>query len=709
MMPDRNWKATHPHLLNSFSIRLLPISLDLLSLKMHTHDLFPASATFFFIVIALSTLVQFPVPSVHAAEDEQYLNCSETFSCAGISGLGYPFWGSPNRSEYCGHPAFELNCSGDAPQLNVADMFYRVLEINGAAAARSLRIARLDYWNTTCPATYDNTTTDSSTLFSRTTAATTNLTLYYHCPIISISPLLPQPADGFSFTCAGDAKGFTNYYSSSSTASTINSLLGLCENNVNVPVSTEAVSNLTTEDALKEAIDGGFTVGWNANNSLCDRCNGSGGQCGFNISTNAFACLCKTGSFPETCGSDGKKNEVTLRIGIGIGGAGIVGIFLGFWIFSIGQQKKKRAEEATYSVKIGGCLSSNSMVWWNRDAENDHFNAEEILRNFGSMAPKRYTYSDVKKLTNSFKNKVGQGGYGVVYKGELLDGRIVAVKVLGESKGNGEEFINEVASISRTSHVNIVTLLGFCYERTKRALIYEFVQNGSLDKFINEKGSSITNRYLDSKIMFQIAIGIARGLEYLHRGCRTRILHFDIKPHNILLDENLCPKISDFGLAKLCKTKEISIVSMTGMRGTAGYIAPEVFSRYFGGVSHKSDVYSYGMLVLEMVAGRKNLDDGVLSHSSENYFPNWIYDKLEKGETYDTFGDITNDDQDNMIKRMIMVSLWCIQTNPSDRPSMGKVIEMLECNFQLPQFPPKPFLNSPTRSAQHDSSTGITS
>ncbi|XP_035550600.1 PR5-like receptor kinase [Juglans regia] len=341
---------------------------------------------------------------------------------------------------------------------------------------------------------------------------------------------------------------------------------------------------------------------------------------------------------------------------------------------------------------------------------NDHFTAEEVLRNFGSMAPKRYTYSDVKKLTNSFNYKIGQGGYGEVFKGELPDGRIVAVKVLGESKGNGEEFINEVASISRTSHVNIVTLLGFCYERTKRALIYEFVQNGSLDKFIpDQKGSSITNCYLDNKTMFQIAVGIARGLEYLHRGCRTRILHFDIKPHNILLDENLCPKISDFGLAKLCKTRDISIVSMTGMRGTAGYIAPEVFSRYFGGVSHKSDVYSYGMLVLDMVAGRKNLDDGVVSHSSENYFPNWIYDKLEKGETYDTSGDITGDDQDNMIKRMIMVSLWCIQTNPSDRPSMGKVIEMLECNSELPQFPPKPFLNSPTRSAKHDSSTSTTS
>ncbi|KAG6716306.1 hypothetical protein I3842_04G042800 [Carya illinoinensis] len=684
-MPDRNWKATHPHLLNSFSLRLLPISLDLLSLKMHTHDLFPAPAsTFFFIIIAI-TLVQFPVPSViavEAVEDEQYLNCSETFSCAGISGLVYPFWGSPNRSEYCGYPAFELNCSGDAPQLNVAEMYYRVLEINGAA--RSLKVARVDYWNTICPATYANTTIDRSTLFSHT-AATTNLTLYYQCP----AALLPTLSlDGFSFTCAEDANGNTNHYSSSLSAS---ALLGICANNVKVPV-TGAGSNLTTEDALKEAIDGGFTVGWNANNSMCDRCNGSGGQCGFNTSTNAFACLCKTGSFPETCGTDESSTRLNWWLISTIGLAGIA--VFSFVIFC--------------SIKRG-YLSYNSMVSWNRSAKNDHFTAEEILRNFGSMAPKRYTYSNVKKLTNSFKNKVGQGGYGVVYKGELPDGRIVAVKVLGESKGNGEEFINEVASISRTSHVNIVTLLGFCYERTKRALIYEFVQNGSLDKFINEKGSSITNRYLDSKIMFQIAVGIARGLEYLHRGCRTRILHFDIKPHNILLDENLCPKISDFGLAKLCKTKEISIVSMTGMRGTAGYIAPEVFSRYFGGVSHKSDVYSYGMLVLEMVAGRKNPDDGILSHSSENYFPNWIYDKLEKGETYDTSGDITDDGQDNMIKRMIMVSLWCIQTNPSDRPSMGKVIDMLECNFQLPQFPPKPFLNSPTRSAQHGSSASTTS
>ncbi|XP_059451284.1 PR5-like receptor kinase [Corylus avellana] len=349
-----------------------------------------------------------------------------------------------------------------------------------------------------------------------------------------------------------------------------------------------------------------------------------------------------------------------------------------------------------YNVKRGQYFSSNAMVLCcESGAKNYQVIDEEIMKNCGSIAPKRYTYSDVKKLTNSFKDKVGQGGYGVVYKGKLPDGRLVAVKTLSASKGNGEEFINEVASISRTSHVNMVNLLGFCYERTKRALIYEFMPNGSLDKFIYNKGSPVTNCHLDSKTMFQIAVGIARGLEYLHRGCNTRILHFDIKPHNILLDEDLCPKISDFGLAKLCKTKE-SIISMNGMRGTVGFIAPELFSRNFGGVSHKSDVYSFGMLVLEMVGGRKNFDDG-FSHTSETYFPHWIYMKLEQCNNSGTFGDIIEEVEDETTKKMIIVSLWCIQTNPSERPSIGKAIEMLEGTLQSLPFPPKPFLDSPTR------------
>ncbi|KAI3780266.1 hypothetical protein L2E82_10239 [Cichorium intybus] len=176
--------------------------------------------------------------------------------------------------------------------------------------------------------------------------------------------------------------------------------------------------------------------------------------------------------------------------------------------------------------------------------------------------------------------------------------------------------------------------------------------------------------------LYEIGLGIARGLDYLHRGCNIRILHLDIKPQNILLDEDFCPKIADFGLAKLYSRKE-SIVSMLEARGTIGYIAPEVFNRNFGGVSHKSDVYSYGMLILEMVGGRKNVDVGS-GHTSEIYFPDWIYERLKKDEFL--LDGLTTVEENNYARKMTIVGLWCIQTNPKQRPSIDEVIDMLEGN-----------------------------
>ncbi|KAL7223298.1 hypothetical protein ACSBR1_024871 [Camellia fascicularis] len=229
---------------------------------------------------------------------------------------------------------------------------------------------------------------------------------------------------------------------------------------------------------------------------------------------------------------------------------------------------------------------------------------------YKALAPKRYSYSDVKKITNSFRDKLGQGGYGGVYKGKLLDGRLVAVKILNESKGNGEEFINEVVSISRTSHVNIVAFLEFCLESNKRALIYEFIPNGSLEKFINGE-NPLKN------------------------------------------DEDFCPKISDFRLAKLCTIKE-SIVSMVGARGTIGYIAPKVFNKNFRGVSHKSDVYNYGMMVLEMVGGCKNVV--AVDYSNEIYFPYWIYKCLEQDEDLGFHGSMTTEEKE-IKRKMIFVTI----------------------------------------------------
>jgi len=334
---------------------------------------------------------------------------------------------------------------------------------------------------------------------------------------------------------------------------------------------------------------------------------------------------------------------------------------------------------------------------------NQHI--EDFLESQGPLNIKRYNYSDIKKMTESFKVKLGEGGYGSVYKGKLINGGSVAVKVLSESKGSGEDFINEVASICKTSHVNVVSLLGFCLDGTKKALIYEFMSNGSLEKFIQshnkeseKEEKTKTSPSLSWENLHQIAVGIARGLEYLHKGCNTRILHFDIKPHNILLDETYRPKISDFGLAKL-STRDDSIISMSNARGTVGYVAPEVFNKSFGGVSHKSDVYSYGMMLLEMVGGRKNVNIVEASHSSELYFPHLvIYKKLEKGNDLELDEGVMSNEENEIAKKLTMVGLWCIQTIPTHRPTISKVIDMLEGTMDSLEMPPKPVMFSPPRS-----------
>ena len=167
-----------------------------------------------------------------------------------------------------------------------------------------------------------------------------------------------------------------------------------------------------------------------------------------------------------------------------------------------------------------------------------------------------------------------------------------------------------------------------------------------------------------------------------------QILHFDIKPHNILLDEDFTPKVSDFGLAKLYSTDD-SIVSITVARGTIGYIAPELFYKNIGGVSFKADVYSFGMLLLEMVGKRKNVN-AFAEHSSQIYFPSWIYNKYDQGEDTE-MGDATADEK-KYIRKMVIVALWCVQMKPMDRPSMSTALEMLEGEVELLEMPPKPTL-----------------
>ncbi|KAJ1282989.1 hypothetical protein BS78_03G093400 [Paspalum vaginatum] len=245
--------------------------------------------------------------------------------------------------------------------------------------------------------------------------------------------------------------------------------------------------------------------------------------------------------------------------------------------------------------------------------EEIQLKVEMFLRTYGTSKPTRYTLSEVKKIAGRFKVKLGQGGFGSVYKGQLPNGVPVAVKMLENSTGDGEEFINEVATIGKIHHTNIVRLLGFCSEGTRRALIYEFMPNESLEKHIFPCDSNASERLLEPNKMLAIALGIARGMEYLHQGCNQRILHFDIKPNSILLDYNFNPKISDFGLAKQC-ARDQSIITLTAARGTMGYIAPEGNDRR--GKRNGETAVHCGTLVHSVEPQKQAIDDKGGKHAN---------------------------------------------------------------------------------------------
>ncbi|XP_077226642.1 rust resistance kinase Lr10-like [Tasmannia lanceolata] len=389
----------------------------------------------------------------------------------------------------------------------------------------------------------------------------------------------------------------------------------------------------------------------------CSDCEKRGERCGFkDITGEEITCF----PIPPTQGSSDKK-YITIGVSIGI-----------------------------FVLLLATLISIKVYIWWKIDRKEieNQLKVEKFLEDYKSMKPTRYSYADLRKMTDQFKEKLGQGGYGSVFKGKLPSEVTVAVKLLQNSGGNGEDFINEVGTIGRIHHVNVVRLLGFCVDRFRRALIYEFMPNESLEKFIFSADAK--DPVLGWEKLQDIAVGVAKGVEYLHQGCEQRILHFDIKPHNILLDHNFNPKISDFGLAKLCP-KEQSIVSMKDARGTMGYIAPEVFSRNFGNVSYKSDVYSFGMLLLEMVGGRKNID-ATVENTSEVYFPEWVYNKLNQGDGLRL--RIEEDGDAEIAKKLTKVALWCIQSHPVDRPSMKSVVQMLEGSMESLMMPPNPFAST---------------
>ncbi|WOG96325.1 hypothetical protein DCAR_0415660 [Daucus carota subsp. sativus] len=586
--------------------------------------------------------------------DQQYEACVPR-NCGSLR-ISFPFFIVGTQEAYCGSPGFNITCVNNTePLIRIPDYNEALLVDEIFYDNRSLRVsnAALRSNEGSCGAVREIARNLSVRSDHFEYANDSRLVLLWDCNSSNEARL-----DRYKVGCDG-----INYLVMEGNDRNLKLGTEACETRAEAAVIDD--EQIVTGSNYSTVMRRGFVLNWRATD--CTACKLTQGSCGFDIEHDQFLCFCPDRPHYINC----TATQAATTVGV------LGGTILLLSVLVIFCCRKK--------TKQGSFLFSKNVSSFPKDVD-------AFIKQYGSSIPRRFRYSTLKKVTNSFKDELGKGGYGTVYRGRLSDGRDVAVKVLNATKGNGEEFINEVASIGRTSHVNVVTLLGFCYEGKRRALIYEFMPNGSLEKFIYGTNPLLEGQHLGWEKLLRIAIGIARGLEYLHRGCNTRILHFDIKPHNILLDKDFCPKISDFGLAKLYTTNESAVSSLLQPRGTIGYIAPEVTSRNFGQVSHKSDVYSYGMMILEMVGGRKNVNAGA-DHTSEIYYPRWLYKRLQFDDVLNMANEISAEENE-LVRKMVMVGLWCIQIYPSQMPSISKVIEMLEGQTAALEIPPCPYLCS---------------
>ncbi|KAJ4848985.1 hypothetical protein Tsubulata_018724 [Turnera subulata] len=592
----------------------------------------------------LFTLLIFPLTSNNVQARFLQSSCPVS-SCGDIDNIDYPFRLKTDPPD-CGDPAFELSCENNKTVLYFHSGKYYVKDIS--YTYYTLRVVDVNLADGSCSLPYRSVSIDEVNSDSHYSLSSSTYTSFVKCT----GDLGNNP--GYRRVPCLSGNG-TNVYVSYDTY-VISGLQGSCSFLARVPTIYQAVLFPSYENILK-LMQSGFDLQWNF-------------ECRF-----------------YNCYSSGIYIDPIISSIIGA-----------IWDLLFTINSIARFIVAPIVIVV-------FLLHKYRTSKKEAANKENVVLKEQALVPRtrRYSYSDIIAITNNFRDKLGQGGFGMVYKGQLRGGSLVAVKMFGNSKFNEENFINEVSTLGRIHHVNVVKLIGFCAEGSHHALVLEFIPNGSLDKYIYSRQAEA--ELLSWEKLLHIALGTAQGVEHLHQGSDISILHFDIKPHNVLLDQNFTPKVSDFGLAKFFRNDQ-DFVSHSTIRGTMGYIAPELLSGNFDSVSSKSDVYSYGMLLLEMASRRRNID-ATASGSRELYFPSWVYDHLKEGGDLELENVTTTEAA--IARKLCIVGLWCIQKKPSDRPTMTEVVKMLQANVDDLQLPPSPmsFPQVIPKESQSDSSTEL--
>ncbi|XP_010520029.1 PREDICTED: probable L-type lectin-domain containing receptor kinase S.5 [Tarenaya hassleriana] len=342
------------------------------------------------------------------------------------------------------------------------------------------------------------------------------------------------------------------------------------------------------------------------------------------------------------------------------------------------------------SVVLAGMLFGSVRYLRSRSKEGEE-NPSDIEAEIDHCAinPRKFKLRELKKATNHFspQNKLGQGGFGMVFKGSWKN-RDIAVKRVSEKSHQGkQEFISEIKTIGNLNHKNLVKLLGWCYEKKEFLLVYEFMPKGSLDRylFLEDRTTKRGSSTLGWESRMNIVRGLSHALEYLHNGCDNRILHRDIKASNVMLDSDFNPKLGDFGLARAIQQSEMTHHSTKEIAGTPGYMAPETFLN--GRATVETDVYAFGVLMLEVVSGKKPTHFSK-EQNYNNSIVNWLWELYRKGTIFESADPrLEGDFEEEEMKSVLLLGLACCHPDPNKRPSMRTVLKVLTGEMHPPDVP----------------------
>ncbi|XP_009622952.1 LEAF RUST 10 DISEASE-RESISTANCEUS RECEPTOR-LIKE PROTEIN KINASE-like 1.4 isoform X1 [Nicotiana tomentosiformis] len=639
------------------------------------------------------------LPPLSSLENQWFGSCGKSFNCGNLTGITYPFWGNDRRKE-CGYPGFELQCDDQGSTiLQISNVNYLVLDIK--MDAQIITVTRKDLAEGICQF---NTTMDSN-IFEYALSLV-NVTVNYVCPPWAGNTGI-APSAGFN--CAINGMSYKNDLDG----------VGTCHASIVIPARKEYSSGGTIGNLgdLKQLLKQGFDLRWKVDTSPCKECEKFGGSCGFDADAKQFTCLCpnhqsSSSSSSNACtsgipaagaGSPGtgkssplsftpsesrKKNQTPLAIGLGVGGAVLAGIGIGWLIFFCRQKRKRIAAQASpvqaekkdlpvLSSSNGLTTSSpNSSTTFTRSIPSYPSSTSEADYGRGSsyFGAHVFSFAELEEATDNFdqSKELGDGGFGVVYYGKLRDGRVVAVKRLYENNFKRvEQFMNEVEILTKLRHQHLVTLYGCTSKRSRDLLlVYEYISNGTVADHLH--GNRAKSGLLSWPVRMNIAIETADALAYLHSSV---IIHRDVKTNNILLDNDFHVKVADFGLSRLFPDN-VTHVS-TAPQGTPGYVDPEYYQCYQ--LTEKSDVYSFGVVLIELISSLQAVDTN--RHRHDINLANMAVNKIQTHSVHElvdpSLGFTTNSSVRRMTTLVAELAFRCLQQERDMRPSMREVLETL--------------------------------